>query len=275
MNRGGWRESLRISERAFGHPAVLLSVLVLLLNDHVLKARFPSFWTGKLSDFAGLFFAPFLAIPILAILTHPLRLPAARAADLGFGLAGLLFAGVKLAPAVNAAVSEAVSAFLGRPAAFALDPTDGIALLVLIPARWLWGRIAREVRGDRRAAPRWAWAVWILAMAASLATSPCPSPGMVRRVILREGRMYAGLRFVGESGGTWAFSEDGGRTWERFRDPPDALKQEPMDLGWPVQRCRPDAPSECARIPGPGRVERSRDGGASCSCRTVGRSGSA
>ncbi|WP_322801274.1 hypothetical protein [Thermoflexus sp.] len=71
------RESLRISERAFGHPAVLLSVLVRLLNDHLLIAHFPSFWTGKLSDFAGLFFAPFLVIPIRSVLAHPLRLPAA------------------------------------------------------------------------------------------------------------------------------------------------------------------------------------------------------
>src|SRR5438132_11449600 len=35
--------------------ALLLSVFLLLLNDFVLKARFPGFVTGKLSDLAGLF----------------------------------------------------------------------------------------------------------------------------------------------------------------------------------------------------------------------------
>jgi hypothetical protein len=35
--------------------ALLLSVLLLVLNDFVLKARFPGFVTGKLSDLAGLF----------------------------------------------------------------------------------------------------------------------------------------------------------------------------------------------------------------------------
>jgi hypothetical protein len=40
----------------------LVALLVLLVNDHVLKDAFPGFITGKLSDFAGLFaFATFFA----------------------------------------------------------------------------------------------------------------------------------------------------------------------------------------------------------------------
>ena len=42
------------------HPVVLGAVALLLLNDHVLKARWPSWWTGKLSDVAGLAFFPLL-----------------------------------------------------------------------------------------------------------------------------------------------------------------------------------------------------------------------
>jgi len=42
------------------HPLVFGAVLVLLLNDHVLKARWPSWWTGKLSDVAGLAMFPLL-----------------------------------------------------------------------------------------------------------------------------------------------------------------------------------------------------------------------
>lgn len=36
--------------RALAHPAFVASVAVLALNDHVLKARFPGWWTGKISD---------------------------------------------------------------------------------------------------------------------------------------------------------------------------------------------------------------------------------
>ncbi|MCP3097410.1 hypothetical protein LZ198_00830 [Myxococcus sp. K15C18031901] len=40
------------------HPLVFGAVLVLILNDHVLKARYASWWTGKLSDVAGLAMFP-------------------------------------------------------------------------------------------------------------------------------------------------------------------------------------------------------------------------
>ncbi|MCY0996912.1 hypothetical protein OWM54_07125 [Myxococcus sp. MISCRS1] len=42
------------------HPLVFCAVLVLVLNDHVFKARWPSWWTGKLSDVAGLAMFPLL-----------------------------------------------------------------------------------------------------------------------------------------------------------------------------------------------------------------------
>ncbi|WP_244237175.1 hypothetical protein [Corallococcus llansteffanensis] len=42
------------------HPAVLGAIVLLILNDHVFKARWPSWWTGKLSDVAGLAMFPVL-----------------------------------------------------------------------------------------------------------------------------------------------------------------------------------------------------------------------
>ena len=42
------------------HPLVLGAVALLILNDHVMKARWPSWWTGKLSDLAGLAMFPLL-----------------------------------------------------------------------------------------------------------------------------------------------------------------------------------------------------------------------
>ncbi|GAA3121815.1 hypothetical protein GCM10020001_047700 [Nonomuraea salmonea] len=40
------------------HPVTVAGVLVLLVNDHLLKAAFPGVVTGKLSDVAGLLVAP-------------------------------------------------------------------------------------------------------------------------------------------------------------------------------------------------------------------------
>ena len=40
-------------------PYFLLALLLLLLNDHFLKAAYPGFLSGKLSDFAGLFIFPY------------------------------------------------------------------------------------------------------------------------------------------------------------------------------------------------------------------------
>ncbi len=249
----------RVSAHAFAHPAVWASVLLLLVNDHVLKGAFPSFWTGKLSDFAGLFFAPFLFIPLLALLLSPLHLPPARAADLGYGLVGAVFAAIKLSPTLNAYAAAWTSAVLGRSAAFALDPTDGIALLALVPSRWLWGRIARAAQGRRSPPPRLAWAGWSLAMLAFLATTPCPPIPMVYRAMVRDGRIYAGVG--GRSEMVWVASADDGATWEWVKDPPPALRDQAPRLDWPIVRCLPDRPDLCYRIPGPGRIEKSADGG--------------
>jgi len=40
------------------HPVPLGAIVLLVVNDHVLKARGPGFVTGKLSDVAGLVFFP-------------------------------------------------------------------------------------------------------------------------------------------------------------------------------------------------------------------------
>lgn len=51
-------ESPAVPGEGLLHPLALAAVALLLLNDHVLKAAFPSWWTGKLSDLAGLAFFP-------------------------------------------------------------------------------------------------------------------------------------------------------------------------------------------------------------------------
>ena len=42
------------------HPVPIVAIALLVLNDHWLKGMFPGWWTGKLSDFAGMIFFPLM-----------------------------------------------------------------------------------------------------------------------------------------------------------------------------------------------------------------------
>jgi len=68
----GAMQSLVRSLRALGHPLSLASVALLVANDHLLKRAYPSVLTGKLSDFAGLFFFPFLLTALFGLAGHAL-----------------------------------------------------------------------------------------------------------------------------------------------------------------------------------------------------------
>ena len=49
------------------HPTAVLAIALLLINDWILRIYWPSWWTGKIGDFAWLFFFPFLLAAILSI----------------------------------------------------------------------------------------------------------------------------------------------------------------------------------------------------------------
>jgi len=49
-------------------PVSICACAILAFNDHVLKARFGSVVTGKLSDAAGLVFVPFLVLALVELL---------------------------------------------------------------------------------------------------------------------------------------------------------------------------------------------------------------
>jgi hypothetical protein len=102
-----------------------LCLVLLLLNDHVLKHAgvLPSWFTGKLSDFAGLVVAPVLAAALLRA-----RRAVTRAA--AFAPVVAVFCAVKLSPSAARAVEHAVG-WLGIHWRLWCDPTDLVALLVL------------------------------------------------------------------------------------------------------------------------------------------------
>ena len=141
------------------HPVTLAAVLLLVVNDWLLKPHFQGAITGKLSDLAGLAFAP-------VVLSAALGLGLAALARLGVRVdpslsrrrllacivaTGAGFAAVKLSPAAAEAAARALS-HLGRPASFYLDRTDLACLPALAIAWWIGRDELRRVPLGRPAA---------------------------------------------------------------------------------------------------------------------------
>jgi hypothetical protein len=165
---------LDVSLRCLTHPFTWLAVAILLVNDHILKTLAPSWLTGKLSDFAGLFFFPFVLAALLSLPLDRLCVSPRRAGRLVILSTGLSFALLKLAPEINLLASEALSRVVGYRTTFSLDPTDLLALSMLLPAWWLWNRPAQVMQR------RIGWMALAIGAAASLASStPSPQLGIV------------------------------------------------------------------------------------------------
>lgn len=142
------------------HPVTLAAVAVLAINDWVLKPHLgPGLVTGKLSDLAGLVFAPIVLSAALGLALHvAARLGArvdpslSRRRLIACTVAtGAVFAAVKLDPGAARLLARLISQ-LGRPAAIALDRTDLLCLPALAIAWWIGRDELRRVPLGRPAA---------------------------------------------------------------------------------------------------------------------------
>src|SRR5690554_2970964 len=86
--------SRQMATRWLTHPVSLAALVVMALNDHILKAQFGSWWTGKMSDVAGLVFFP--ALLALAIAAVAPRLQPQTVARTAIATTLLGFAAVKV-----------------------------------------------------------------------------------------------------------------------------------------------------------------------------------
>lgn len=126
------------SIRSLVHPLWLGALALLILNDHALKGSglLPGWMTGKLSDFAGLLVAP-------AVLAALLRV-SSRRGFLGAHVAtGAVFSAIKLVPEAARAV-EGVTALTPLPWRITVDPTDLLALPMLLVSYRVLGDAARR-----------------------------------------------------------------------------------------------------------------------------------
>lgn len=147
--------------RALRHPLFLTALLLLVLNDHVLKGSglAPAWLTGKLSDFAGLIVAPMVLSAMISARTAHRR-------ALAFGVVGAWFAAINVFPPA-AAATEALLGAIGVPSRLWVDPSDLVALAAM---PFAWHAMAQ---GGTTKRTRW---VEKLALAAAvpacIATSP-------------------------------------------------------------------------------------------------------
>ena len=123
--------------RALAHPGAVLALVVLVINDHLLKEAWPGFVTGKLSDVFGLVVAPLLLGVLLTLGRTPSAVPLALAAT------GVGFTFCK-ASVAGAAVTSAVWGLFGTPTMIRADVTDLFALPALCAAWSIHRRTARS-----------------------------------------------------------------------------------------------------------------------------------
>ncbi|MEU4550929.1 hypothetical protein [Micromonospora violae] len=246
------------------HPGTLFALILLLVNDHVLKAAFPGLLTGKLSDVAGLVLAPPLVAVLLTLLVP--RLPARAAALAGLVVVGAGFAVVKSSGYAAELASSAWTVLAG-PSLVRADWTDLLTLPALGLAWWSWTRSRR--RPVRRRAARLVRMLVVLppALFAVAATSPYQYPYAVGTALL-DGHPAVSIDVGyddrtwpdGPADGRWLISQDGGTTWR------PAVEAEKMRLArqGPGQRqaCVPTEPQRCYRaVADHLRVEQSDDAG--------------
>jgi len=152
------------------HPAPLLALATLIVNDHWAKHAHPSFLTGKLSDVAGLIFFPLLIQALLEIASSAMgrfRRPSQRVLAAAIIGTAILFSLAKTCPIANEAVRtvdaslryplrfvvalihQAPRPRLGRPS-LVLDPTDLLALPALAIAFVVGDRRRREAIRNAR-----------------------------------------------------------------------------------------------------------------------------
>jgi hypothetical protein len=107
-------------------------VAVLLINDHLLRRVWPSWWTGKIGDFAWLYFAPFVAAAVLAWIIPPKWKAQEKLVGLlSFGLIGGVFILANTIPEFHRWVSAGLESLLPIPYVIHRDPTDLMALISL------------------------------------------------------------------------------------------------------------------------------------------------
>ena len=142
----------------------LAGLLLLTLNDHYWKYAFPGFWTGKISDFAGMLFFPFLLTATVSWCLFGIDTLLAKfrpgSRRLRYGLSrprltvaviatGLALAAINIVPECQELYLLALTSLklgIWSKPGYTMDPSD-LSALLLLPFVWVWG--ARKCIGTK------------------------------------------------------------------------------------------------------------------------------
>ncbi|MFJ6149530.1 hypothetical protein [Micromonospora profundi] len=246
------------------HPTTLLALVVLVVNDHVLKPALPGLVTGKLSDVAGLVLAPPL-VAVLLTLVVP-RMSARSAALVGLVSVGAGFAVVK-SSGYAAELASSVWTVLAGASLVRADPTDLLAVPALGLAWWSWTRSRRRPVRQRTARLVRLLVVLPPAVLAVAATSAVHYPYAISTAFV-DGHPAVSVGSgtdltpwpTSATDGRWSVSDDLGATWQEA-DLDEQRRLSSQSAGQ-RQACVPADPRRCYRaVAGHLRVEQSDDGG--------------
>ncbi len=197
------KSSTELRWQGLTHPFTWVVVAVLVVNDLLLKPHFPSWISGKLSDLALVYLISLLAY----ILLHECFPSRSSGLSILTGSlpAFLLFGVGKIFPPVNEWVVNLQQRLLPFDSHFLLDPSDALALLMIIPAIIVWLR-------SRNAPPVRAWRIVVLPlmMVAVLGDAAAPQYGIGCLQTLDDGSIVAYSPYQY----TAYFSRDGGFSWD-------------------------------------------------------------
>lgn len=116
---------------------MVIALVVLIINDQVLKWRFHNAFTGKLSDVAGLVFFPALVVALVELICWIAgrgQAPRGHRALVAGLATAVLFTAVQLDTPVTDLYRTAARWWWGREALIIADPTDLLALpAALVP----------------------------------------------------------------------------------------------------------------------------------------------
>ena len=198
---------------ALTHPATIIALATLLLNDVLFKTLWPQAWiTGKLSDLAWVIFAlPLLAF-LLSLCTRGNRVTARTAFITAYVGLPLLYAAFNTFEPVHYWILRGLSIASGGSAGAPLDAMDSIVIpLGWGIAIWVWRRPALSAEALRL---RWGMLVAGVAVLASIATSPPPVDlGITGVGVSEDGILHASASYDQPRNSSTHRSNDGGLTW--------------------------------------------------------------
>jgi hypothetical protein len=130
---------------ALVHPVAVVSIALLIVNDHVLKPTYGNWITGKLSDLAGLVFFPLLLVSAWELVRD--RGPSRTALNVACVATATIFTLAKTTALGSLAFQWGLGlaqwpfrALVGgslAPVSHVADPTDLLALPSIVVAWWI------------------------------------------------------------------------------------------------------------------------------------------